>query len=435
MIASLWPAAYRAAWLAALPPIRLLIALDRLAREAAGRPLLPPAWRAAERLASPGIPPAGGNPLWMHCASLGEAKGMWALAESLPPDFPLLLTATTPAGIAYLEDRCAGSPHGTFRRASPAPFDHPSVACAFLDRQGVRGLLLYEAELWPHWIGECLRLGLPVALAAGLLTERGLRTYRKFGEASARLLASLAWIQAQSPADARRFAAMADVPITVGFDFKAAHYLARGPARTGPQPYRARYAFVSLHLAELRILLPGLPALAARGPITVFPRHPAQIPGFLALLSPLGFALFSLEPDARLSLVDSFGHVQAILPGCHTAFVGGSLIDEGCHNLWEPLAAGVSIRFGPSYRLQEALSTALLEKGLARIVADPAVLAEEPLPGPGTPELCAAFAERLRGSLETALEECGKGIIATFQGQDPVPRETAPERASEGTAR
>lgn len=435
MSAFLWLAAYRAVWLFALPPIRFLIALDLMARLTAGFRLLPSAWRADERLHGAGGGAGTDNPLWMHCSSLGEAKGMWALAESLPPDFPLLLTATTPSGIAFLESRCAGMPGGCMRRAAAAPFDHPAVARAFLERHGARGLLLYEVELWPHWLAECRRRGLPVALAAGRLTERGLRAYRRFGGAPARLLASLAWIQAQSPADARRFAGLATAPVSEGFDFKAAHFLARGPAGGPAQTSRARYAFLSLHLAELRLLLPSLPALSARGGISVFPRQPAEFPAFRSLLSPLGFVSYEREPEARLSLVDAFGYVQAILPGCHTAFVGGSLIDKGCHNLWEPLAAGVRIRFGPHFRAQESLALALLENGLARIVSDPASLAEEPPPGPDMPERCAAFAESLRGNLVTALEECGKGIIATFNGQDPGPRETAPERASEGTAR
>lgn len=431
MIASIWLAAYRAIWLLALPPIRLLIGFDRLIR---GR-MFPSAWRAGERLdgAIDGV--ATGNPLWMHCASLGEAKGMWALAESLPPDFPLLLTASTPSGIAFLKAQCADLSRGSLRRAGAAPLDHPAIARAFLARHRARGLLLYEVELWPHWLEACRRGGLPVALAAGRLTERGLRAYRRFGGAPARLLSSLAWIQAQSPADARRFAELATAPISEGFDFKAAHFLVRVPGTARPQPSRVRYAFVSLHLAELRLILPSLPALATHGGISIFPRHPAEFPAFRAMLNPLGFASYGLDPDARLSLVDAFGHVQALLPGCHTAFVGGSLIDKGCHNLWEPLAAGAAIRFGPNFRAQETLARALLENGLARILSDPAQLTAEPPPDPGTPERCAAFAESLRGCLETALKECGKAIIATFTRQVPGPRETAPERASEGTTR
>lgn len=437
MAALIWLAAYRAAWRLALPPIRLAILLDAALR-ALGLALLPRAWRARERLGDTAAP-VPGRPVWMHCASLGEAKGLWALAESLPPDLPLLLTATTPEGIAFLEARCAGSPRGPLRRAFPAPFDHPAVARAFLQRHALRGLVLYEVELWPNWLGECRRLGLPAALAAGRLTPDALRAYRRFGGAPARLLSSLAWIQAQSPADADRFTSLAAAPVTTGFDFKAAHFLARPAGHPRPAPQRTRYAFVSLHLAELRLLLPAIKVLAARGEVVIFPRRPGEFPGFRERLQPMGFSLRSREPEARLLLVDGFGHVQSLLPSCHTAFVGGSLVPAGCHNLWEPLAAGARIRFGPHYRAQEALATLLLENGLARSVGDPSLLAEEPAPGPEVPAACAAFAESLRERLETALEASGKAIIATFirrdKGQGPGPRETAPERASEGTAR
>lgn len=424
MIGALWSTAYRAAWLLALPPLRAGAAVG----------LFPAAWRARERI----VPaPASGEdrPLWMHCASLGEAKGLWALAQSLPPDLPLLLTASTPSGIEWLEARCGGHPGGALRRAAPAPLDHPDVARRFLAATRARGLVLYESELWPHWIGACRGMELPVAMAAGRLGAAGLRTYRRFGNAPARLLSSFAWIQAQSAADADRFAALASAPVSVGFDFKAAHFLAPASRATESLPARPGYAFVSLHLPELRRLLPAVASLSDRGDVLVFPRRPEEFPAFLALLAPLGFAPRSRDAKARRMVVDGFGHVAALLPLCHTAFVGGSLVPKGCHNLWEPLAAGLRIRFGAHHGAQEPLASALLAAGLARIATDPSDLAGEPLPGPDVPGACAAFAESLRESLESALEECGKAIIATFFPQDPAPRAIAPAGAREGTAR
>lgn len=419
MKAAFWLACYRWLWILAYPLIRTM-ARARIA---------PGNWRVTERLSSGSPWPAHARPLWLHCASLGEAKGLWALARALPRDAPLLLTAATASGADYLKGQCASS--GAARRARLAPFDHPGLIGAFLEGGGIRGLCLYEAELWPNALSACRRRGIPVALAAGRLTPEAARRYHRFGGAAFRLLDRMAWIDAQSEGDRARFAAATSAPAFAGGDYKALAFLA-GPFASGPfvpgPPVRAGsrpgFAFVSLHLAELRLLLPILSALQVANDIVVFPRRPEEFGGFAELLEPLGFARASRRPHARHLWVDGFGQVTARLPRCHTAFVGGSLIPRGCHNLWEPLAAGCRILFGPHYGHQRALAEALLAEGLAQVVEKPEALTAPAAPGAGGPEAggpgagraeaCAGFARELGMRSEAALQACRERIIATF---------------------
>ncbi len=419
MKAEAWLAAYRMAWSAALPPIRLL---------AAAR-LLPRNWRVTERLSAESSWPAGARPLWMHCASLGEAKGLWALAGALPPELPLLLTASTASGVDYLVRACADS--GAARRARLAPFDHPRLLGDFLAGGRIRGLLLYEVELWPNALSACGRAGIPAVLAAGRLTRDALESYRRFGGAGFRLLDRLAWIDAQSPEDATRFANAAKAPVLAGGDYKALAFLpggaprkpgsAQGPS-AGQGGERTGFAFVSLHLAELRRIRAALRDLAGRHDILVFPRRPEELAAFAAALEPMGFARFSARPDARHMLVDVFGQVGALLPRCHTAFVGGSLVPRGCHNLWEPLAAGCRILFGPDYRHQRAIAGLLLSRGLAQLIEEAADLARLPAPPAGQAMACAELARELGSGLQGALRECRERIIATFFADAPAPQ-------------
>ena len=420
MSARAWLTVYRIAWILALPPVRLLAAVDRALLGLLGRGFLPSNWHVTERLGYRASPADGVEPLWMHCASLGEAKGLWGLASGLPPDFPILFTAATREGAEFLAGQCDGGGPGRTRAAAIAPFDHPRLVRRFLSRERVRGLVLYEAEIWPHYISECRRSGLPVALAAGRITPRIYPWYRRMGGAGARLLDGIDWIQAQSPIDAERFAALTSAELLPGFDFKAAHYLTpRSPSAAEP---REGFAFISLRLAELRILLPGLPALTARDRVIIFPRRLSESAGFLAALQPLGFAPHSREPDARLMLVDSLGHVARLLNGCHSAFVGGSLDGGGCHNLWEPLAAGAAVHFGPHHHVQETMADALLRAGLGKVVSGPADLETHERPDPGVPRANALFLAGLRAELEAGLQECRERIFATFPGrQTPAP--------------
>lgn len=428
-------ALYRCAWILALPPLAALERLDRWLRRFAGRGALPSTWRVTERMCYPGggsrpSDPAGPDPapspdpsrraLWLHCASLGEAKGLWAFALSLVEAPDLALTAATADGAAWLEARCAETPSGMApeRRitAGIAPLDHPAVLRRFLDAHGARGLCLYEAELWPNALAVCEERGLPVALVSGRLTVRARRRYLRFGRAGARMLDGLAWIQAQSPGDRERFASLTRTKVFEGFDFKAAHYPASGPAMPASAA-RPRFAFVSLHYRELLLLLPGLPELMERSPLIVFPRKMRELDRFRSILAPLHFRLHSRDAGARHVLVDSMGKVGELLPSCHSAFVGGSLVPSGCHNLWEPLLAGCRTHFGPNRQSQESLADRILERDLGTVLKDPKRIGSIAFPGPEIPEACGDLVRDLLQGLDSALLEGGRMIFATFYPQ------------------
>lgn len=419
---------YRCAWILALPPISALDRLDGRLRRVSGRGLLPSTWRVTERMCYPGaagrgpVPPA--RALWLHCASLGEAKGLWALALSLTDAPDLVLTAATDCGAAWLEARCAEARAGLApeRRitAGIAPFDHPAVLRRFLEAHGALGLCLYEAELWPNALEACRERGLPVALVSGRLTLLARRRHLRFRRAGARLLDGLAWIQAQSPKDRERFASLTRTEVLDGCDFKAMHYPAASPPSVVtplPAPTRPRFAFLSLHYRELILLLPGLPALMERSPLIVFPRKMGELGRFQAILAPLHFRLHSRDAGARHVLVDSMGRIGDLLPECHSAFVGGSLVLSGCHNLWEPLFAGCRIHFGPEYQAQESLADLILERGLGAVLKDPGRIGTLGFPGPEVPEMCGELVRELRRGLDSALFEGCRRIFATFYPQ------------------
>ncbi len=426
-------AAYRYGWRLLLPPVRLLAGLDGLLRVSLGRGILPRNWRVTERFAEGGSGTEAAPALWLHCASLGEAKGMWAFALSLVEAESLVLTATTATGTDFLEKQCRSfatreGPYPRRMRACMAPLDHPAVVSRFLERYRVRGLCLYEMELWPHYLSACSARGLKIVLVSARITAKAAARYRRFGSIGARLLDELAWIQTQTESDGERFRALTKVDVLTGFDFKAAHYLDAALTETGahprfrssspsfppPLPIAQRFAFVSLHLSELHLLLPGLVLLGQRFGLMVFPRHMSQVRAFRRLLEPLGFADHSRDPNARHLLVDSLGLVGPLLRQCHSAFVGGSFVRAGCHNLWEPVAAGAKIYLGPNLENQEAWAGLLRDRGIAEVLGDPIRIGTCGLPGPEIRIACAALLEDFQGRLDSALADGGRMIFVTF---------------------
>ncbi len=428
-------AIYRWAWNVLLPLVQLLARLDGPPGSPAGRGFIPRNWNVTERLGygwpraaaetsgqddGSGIPGSTcgrkmpGKKLWLHCASLGEAKGLWAFARCLPESLAMVLTATTAEGTAFLQARCAEQGPESRFLAVLAPFDHPDIVRRFLASHDAVGLCLYEVELWPHFIAVCRERGLPVVLVSGRLSEKAVRRYRRFGGAGARLLDGLAWIQAQSPMDAQRFGSLTKTEIVTGFDFKAAHFLERGADARAEPAGISRFAFLSLHYRELVLLMPGLPALMNRSGVIIFPRKLREVERFHRLLEPQGFALHSRDPRARHLIVDAMGLIGALLPGCHSAFVGGSLIPIGCHNLWEPLLAETGIHFGPYFHAQQFLAERVLAAGIGRVLKDPAGIGFLPASGPEIPKACRHLVEELRQALDAALVEGGRRIFATF---------------------
>ena len=349
-------ALYRIAWEPALLFVRALALLEK----AAGGKLWPARWRLGERLGSsnPQVTQDSSPNVWMHAASLGESKGLWAVAQDLSANQPalrFLLTATTVEGLHFLADRISatGSPGlGARFEARLAPLDHPRIVRNFLRRHEIRALVLFEIELWPHFIRETRRAGRPVLWISA-------RMPRRFPPHALRvLLSQIRWTQSQTGPE--------------GVDLRGLHYLreraSRASSATAPPPRRAGIAFVSLHAEELTAIAPALESLRGNYPLFVFPRKMDQLPAFRAALEPLGFELRSGNPPAARQIVDAFGLVAETLARCRSAVMGGSFAPHGGHNLWEPLVAGVNMVIGPWHESQRYLVDKLSAAGLLSVV-------------------------------------------------------------------
>ena len=176
-VRTIWLSAYGWAWTLLLPGLKAIAFVDQKMEKRFRYRLIPLAWMLDDRLGNfsvlrnqngPGpstIPTIPTIPtLWLHCASLGEAKGLWALVQSLYEsgtgvEFKILVTANTKTGLDYLNE-CIGSLSAVSIisnaiEARIAPFDHLWVVSQFFQGYSVTALVLYETEIWPHYISVC----------------------------------------------------------------------------------------------------------------------------------------------------------------------------------------------------------------------------------------------------------------------------------------
>ncbi len=368
--AALW--IYRAAW----EPVLWL-------GKAAAILNLVPRWRLAERLGWKWRKRSKTPRVWMHAASLGECKGLWALAHSLR-DLPVsfVLTANTTAGLEFLSRQIESLEEKERCHALLAPCDHPGVVRKFLRHFQVRALILFEVELWPHFILTAKRENKPVLWVSARLTARAKKSHALFPRMTRTLLESLTWTQTQNGEEVDALRDWGCETVEAGADLRGLHYLNAFPSKTGKRDWKDRrgVAFLSLHASEISSVLPAIESRQDMHPIFIFPRKLEELPQFQKALEPVGFVPYSKNPQSHLLIVDAFGKIPEFLERCHTAVVGGSFAPYGGHNLWEPLLAGTAMIIGPYHSNQAYLASKLEASGLLRI--SPAIPTAESLQKP-----------------------------------------------------
>ena len=390
--------------------------LVRAAKDPAYRTHLGERFGLGRRMAAPS--------LWLHAVSVGEVSAAAPLVRALRarhPDMPFVLTTATPTGRAQ-----AATLFGADVEVRFLPYDTAGSVRRFLARIRPRAAIIMETELWPNLLHACGRRGVPVLFASARLAASSVPRYRRFGALFSAGLRN-AWVAAQSSADAERFIALGARPArtqVVGnlkFDMRFAEAVA-GEGRELRFRYlgaRPVWTAGSTHEGEEELVLDAHAVLerAVRGALLVLvPRHPQRFEGVAALLERRGLVFDrrsrseTVRPEAQVLLLDTMGELTAFYAASDTAFVGGSLVPVGGHNLLEPAALGVPVITGPHTQNGAEIARLLIEAGGALEVVDAAALAEaarELLTDPALRERMGGrgrrFVEAHRGSLARLL--------------------------------
>jgi 3-deoxy-D-manno-octulosonic-acid transferase len=365
--------------------------------------------------------------IWLHAVSVGEVQAAAALVFALAlryPQMALLLTTATPAGAQRARTLLGDAVEVRF-----APFDLPGAARRFFERARPRLAIILETELWPNLYHECSRRAVPLVLASARLAPRSVRRYRRLAGLFAETLAQNVDVAAQTAADAARFralgapAARTHVTGNLKFDFAVPPQVqASGQALRAAHHATGRPVWVagSTHAHEEAIVLDAQRRLLRTRPdalLVLVPRHPPRFAGVAEWLAAEGvtFATVS-QPRATdagdsVLLVDSLGALLDFYAAGDVAFVGGSLVPVGGHNLLEPAALGLPILAGPHNGNAAEIAQLLARSGAVQIVHDAAQLAE------GLATLFADPAERARrGQLGLAAIDENRGALARVLG-------------------
>jgi len=328
--------------------------------------------------------------LWLHAVSLGEMSAAAPLVRALRsryPQNPLVLTTATPTGRARARDLFGDSVGVRF-----LPYDTPRAVARFLNRIRPRLAIIMETELWPNLFGECARRGVPLVLASARLSAKSVSRYRRLGSLFRGVFSANTWIAAQTGEDAGRFMAIGAqsartrVIGNIKFDMELSPgVVARGrELRASFGGARPTWIAGSTHAGEEEQVLAAHEELRAGGLdslLLLVPRHPDRFEGVADLLSRRGSRFTrrssGAAPDesTEVVLVDTVGELAALYAAADVAFVGGSLVPVGGHNLLEPAALGLPVLTGPHHFNSKDIAGLMLSQGAALQVAGPRDLA------------------------------------------------------------
>jgi 3-deoxy-D-manno-octulosonic-acid transferase len=323
--------------------------------------------------------------IWVHAVSVGEVQAAVPLIRLLMEKYPqqrLLVTTVTITG----KDRVQ-SLFGDAVLHSYIPFEFPHAVRNFFRGMHPTAALIMETEIWPNLYRGCGIRDIPLVLVSARISPRSLHGYRKLLPLIRETLSHGIVIAAQSRPDAERFVALGASPnrtrVTgnIKFDFELhPEVVEAGKAlRADLIGDRPVWIAASTHEGEEQIVLAAHGLLQKTFPgllLLLVPRHPERFIEVRGLIQKAGFEVVSRTENIAcpervpVFLVDTMGEVPLFYAASDIAFVGGSLVPIGGHNLLEPAAQALPIITGPHLFNAQDIADMFEEARASRRVLD-----------------------------------------------------------------
>ena len=300
--------------------------------------------------------------IWFHAVSVGEAEALFPLVRRLLQQFPqakFLITTTTPTGSARVRAVLGQTVEHVY-----LPYDTPSAVSRFMLCFKPVLVVIMETEIWPNLFTYCGDNNIPLYVINARLSEKSVRGYQKIPTLIHPVIANVKCVAAQTQEDAERFIAIGAKPgqvRTVGnikFDLEIPEDIVKEGKRLKTSVFNGRFVWLvaSTHKGEEQIFLdvykeikPNIPELL----LLIVPRHPERFAEVGTLCKQNVLAVVtrtskqSCNLDTDVYLADTMGELKMLYAAADVAFIGGSMVPVGGHNLLEAAAIGVPVLFGP----------------------------------------------------------------------------------------
>ena len=337
---------------------------------------------------------SGRPKIWLHAVSVGETMAARPLARALKaeiPDLQIALSSTTDTGHHIAR---AALENGEIELAFYFPLDLPFVVSRVLDALHPAAIGFVETELWPNVLHMARRRGIETFQLNGRVSDNLLKSAPKLGPLWKWMRGNVSQFLMRGASDAQRLQSLgveaAKIVVTGDVKLEApavssAQLRARWRGELGLRDDEKLLVAGSTHPGEEAMLLDALgalenarPALAPR--LAIAPRHIERATEVAAQIEARGFRVArrsrgeDLKAPGAVFLLDSVGELADFYAAGDLAFVGGSLIARGGHNVLEPVLRGVPALFGPHMMNFRAAAQLVLENDLGAQIAGASAL-------------------------------------------------------------
>jgi len=323
------------------------------------------------------------RPLWIHAVSVGEFNAVLPLIKKLKenlPDLPLFVTTTTGTGQAMAKEKAAA-----YATVAYFPYDLPSSVDSWLDAVNPCAFMIVETEIWPGFVYSCHQRKIPVMSVNARMSPKSFKSYFKFRFFFKEILALFTIIGVQNKSEAERFAAVQgtdkniEILGNIKLDGLTGDATASGgtlASLLGNNTNDFFFTAGSTHEGEEVLVLDAFKELLqsqsqsksnCNPKLIIAPRHPERFEHVRNLILEAGFKPKSfsksekLEAGDQVFLLDTLGKLMDSYSLSKLAFVGGTLVNIGGHNVAEPFAFRVPVVCGPYVQKTRDLANALGE--------------------------------------------------------------------------
>jgi 3-deoxy-D-manno-octulosonic-acid transferase len=301
--------------------------------------------------------------VWIHAVSVGELLAITRVVEQLrarEPGRRVVISTTTATGQALARQRFGESNVFYF------PVDLPFAIWPYLRVLRPDLLVVAETEFWPNFLRLAKAAGAQIAVVNARISDRSFPRYRRWHGLLKKVLQNVDLLLAQSEEDARRLR-------EIGAEARRVHVAGNLKFDVAPPKSSAAVQEIGTSLraggaapvivcgstleGEEELVLRAFSAVLGQHPkaaLILAPRHPERFPQVADLVKGTGLALRRRsERNAAIGiagsvlLLDTMGELAAVYQLGDVAFVGGSLVPRGGHNIVEPAHYGIATLVGP----------------------------------------------------------------------------------------
>jgi 3-deoxy-D-manno-octulosonic-acid transferase len=345
--------------------------------------------RLGERFAFFVKPKLSGG-LWLHAVSLGEVIAAIPLIREFKKLYPheiVVVTTTTPTGSRQVQTTFGEHVFHVY-----LPYDLPGIILRFLRKIQPRCVVIMETELWPNLLYLCHKNSIPVVLANARLSERSARNYARIKALTKEMLQHITVIATQTTTEAERYIRLGMPPNrvvvtgSIKFDISIPPDLSDRAAdvRRLLGNERLIWLAASTHEGEDEQILWAHAQIRSFFPhclLIIVPRHPERFGLVTQLCKKAGYNVTlrseskTYDSNTDVFIGDTTGELLLFYSVADLAFVGGSLVPVGGHNLLEPAALAKPAITGPYLHNFVEISQLLLAANAIQQIQDKKQLA------------------------------------------------------------